>query len=313
MLKLSNKKEHYCWCCDYNSNTGEGNLSRIFVNNLKIQEKIKIFTIKKIIVNKFFYTIFNYKYISPFIGILFCWISYLKKKTPVYVNYLPLWNIFLFILLPPKTIFGPITGGAHYNINKINLTRKYVFPILFLISDFFLKRRNIKVIFSTDLLKPYLSKLIKQKSYFNYVFKLISLKKKKKKEIDFLIYYREHKNKKDFFQYKAIENLLKLNFSVHIIGDRLKYDSVINHGFISNKKVQVLLKKTRFSLISNENVYSLFSIECINNHVKLITSINNKKEIKYFKKNFIFLNLNKVSVIKKLKKLISSDNPIFNN
>ena len=231
----------------------------------------------------------------------------------MYVNYLPLWNIFLFILLPPKTIFGPITGGAHYNINKINLTRKYVFPILFLISDFFLKRRNIKVIFSTDLLKPYLSKLIKQKSYFNYVFKLISLKKKKKKEIDFLIYYREHKNKKDFFQYKAIENLLKLNFSVHIIGDRLKYDSVINHGFISNKKVQVLLKKTRFSLISNENVYSLFSIECINNHVKLITSINNKKEIKYFKKNFIFLNLNKVSVIKKLKKLISSDNPIFNN
>jgi len=303
MLKLSNKKEHYCWCCDYNSYTGEGNLSRIFVNNLKIQEKIKIFTIKEIIANKFFYTIFSYKYVSPFIGILFCWISYLKKKTPVYVNYLPLWNIFLFILLPPNTIFGPITGGAHYKINKINLTRKYLFPILFFISDFFLKRRNIKVIFSTDLLKPYLSKSIKKRSHFNYVFKLISLQKQKKKEIDFLIYYREHKNKKDLFQYNVIENLLKLNFRVHIIGDRLKYDTVINHGFISNKKVQSLLEKTRFSLISNENAYSLFSIECINNHVKLITNINNKKKIKYFKKNFIFLNLNKTSMIKKLKNI----------
>ena len=64
-----------------------------------------------------------------------------------------------------------------------------------------------------------------------------------------------------------------------------------------------LLEKTRFSLISNENAYSLFSIECINNHVKLISNINNKKKIKYFKKNFIFLNLNKTSIIKKLKNI----------
>ena len=301
MLKLSIKKEYYCWCCDYNSNTGEGNLARIFVNNQKKhnKNKIKIFTPNKIIINKFLLKICNHKYISPFIGIFFCWISYIKNKIPVYINYLPLWNIFLFILLPPNTVFGPITGGAYYKKDRINIIRKYIFPILFFVSNFFLKRRNIEIFFSTELLKPYLSKSIKKKSYFNYVFKLISLKKKRKKKIDFLIYYRKHKNKKKFFQYNEIKNLLKCNFSVHVIGDKLKYKSIINYGFINNKKVQSLLEKTRFSLISNENVYSLFAIECINNHVKLIT--NNKNRIKYFKKNFIFLNLNKSNEIKKLK------------
>ena len=34
-----------------------------------------------------------------------------KNKEICYINYLPLWNFLIFILLPPKTILGPVTGG----------------------------------------------------------------------------------------------------------------------------------------------------------------------------------------------------------
>lgn len=304
MSKLNKKKDIlYCWCCDDSSNTGEGNLSKIFVNDLCKKKKVKVFTTKNFNLNKNLNKIISYKYISPFIGIIFCWIIFLKKQRPVYINYLPLWNIFLFIFLPPNTILGPITGGANYQNNKSNFIRKYLFPQMYKISEFFLKLRNIKIIFSTELLKPYLSKTTKKKSSFNYVFNLISKKRKKKKDIDFLIYNRLHKNKKDFFNLDKIKNLIYLKLKIHVFGDKIKYSSVINHGYIGNKKIQNLLERTRFSFTSDENIYSLFAIECINNNVKLITDKANRNKIKYFKRNFICMDLSKPISKKKLRNL----------
>ena len=172
---------------------------------------------------------------------------------------------------------------------------------MYKISEFFLKLRNIKVIFSTELLKPYLSKSTKKKSSFNYVFNLISKKRKKKKNIDFLVYNRSHKNKKDFFNLEEIKNLINLKFKIHVFGDKIKYSSVFNHGYIGNKKIQKLLERTRFSFTSDENIYSLFTIECINNNVKLITDKTNRNRVKYFRKNFIFMDLSKPISKKKLK------------
>jgi hypothetical protein len=97
--------------------------------------------------------------------------------------------------LPPKTEFGPITGGSYFSNNKINLVRKYAFPILYKISEFFIYIRVKKIVFSTDLLTKYLNKKTILKSEFNYIFKMKKKKKSEKKDIDFFIYYRKHLNK----------------------------------------------------------------------------------------------------------------------
>ena len=94
---------------------------------------------------------------------------------------------------------------------------------------------------------------------------------------------------------------LKLKFKIHIVGDVLNYSSVKNYGFISNKKLQKLLENTKFSFTSNENIYGLFTIECINNNVKLIASYSLKNKINHFKENFIFLDFNNLNSILKLK------------
>ena len=244
---LLNKKidKCYAWASDLSSNSGEGNLARLFIKKKLCIYDLKIVTHKNIFGDSWVTHFLNYKYISPFVGIICCWFNFFKNTKIAYINYLPLWNCFLFLLLPPGTILGPITGGANYKKNKKGyFVRRYIFPKLYKISELFLSLRNIEIIFSTSLLKKYLLKKTIENSKFNFIF-----------------------------------NYYKLNIKL------------IN-----------LLKKTKFSISSDENLYSLFFMECINNHVKVITDYSNFKKISHFKKNFVFINYKKIQNLNWLKK-----------
>ena len=267
------KKKIILWACDYSSESGEGNLSRKFVKKNFINKKIRVISYNK-------KNILNYKYISPFIGIFYCWKYYLKGNKVGYLNYLPLWNFLIFLLLPPKTIIGPITGGAKFNnLNIINyLIRKFIFPVFFYISNILINIRFKNIVFSTDLLKSHLIKKIKKKSQFNFVFQDFKFNKKIKKNIDFLIYYRLHKNKNSFFNYDFITKLVESKFKIYIVGDNLNIKGVKNLGYVKNKYLKRLQASSKFTISSEENIYSLFILECISNHVKVLVNSNNKKK-----------------------------------
>lgn len=291
------KKILNIWVCDYSENTGEGRLARLFIQNLKLNQKNRLkFNQKKILRNKYFSTIQ---------GIIFCWIKYLNNQRVCYLNYLPLWNFLIFIFLPPKTILGPITGGADYskNINLNYFIRAFIFPIFYKLSEFFLNFRSEKIIFSTDLLKKKLSKITIKKSQFNFVLNIVSLKRKKRKKNDFLIYYRRHNNKKYLFPYSLIEKIIKLKFRISVIGDKLDFPLVKNYGKISNKKVSNLQSISKYTIASGENLYSLFVLECLSNNVKVIIDKQRSNKIKFFRKNFIQLDYNSKNIFKNLKKL----------
>ncbi len=289
------KKILNVWVCDYSDNTGEGRLARLFIQVLKFnQTNLLKFNQKKKLKNK---------YISSIMGIVFCWKKYFSNEKVCYLNYLPLWNFLIFIFLPPNTILGPITGGANFSKNnKINFfIRAFLFPVLYKISEFFLNLRSKKIIFSTDLLKKNLSKVTIEKSQFNFALKFFSLKTKKRKKNDFLIYYKKHKNKEILFPYDLVKKIIKIGFKVSVVGDRLKYSKVKNYGQISNKKVLNLQSISRYTIASEENLYSIFTLECLSNNVKVI--INKKIKIKNFKKNFIKIDYSSKDLLKNLKKL----------
>ena len=291
------KKKLFVWTCDYSENSGEGKLARLFIENLSKKKKFVFkFYQKKTL---------KQKYLSTLLGIIYCWKKYLNNEKVCYLNYLPLWNFLIFIFLPPKTILGPITGGA--NFSKSNFTsliiRGLIFPLFYKISEFFLILRNTKIIFSTDLLKRYLFKKTIKKSNFNFVIKNFSLKKKPKikKEIDFIIYYRKHKNKSHFFPYKFINKLKEQNFKICVIGEKLNIPSIKNYGYLPNNKINLLQSKSKYTIASGENLYSFFILECLSNHVKIIIKKKIKGKKILFKKKFIELDFNSLSSIKKLK------------
>ena len=196
---------------------------------------------------------------------------------------------------------GPITGGAMYDkSNKVNyIIRKFIFPIFYKISEIIINFRfKEKIVFSTDLLKEFLSKKTIIKSEFNFVLKNLKFKKKKNKDIDFLIYYRIYNNKSLLLNYDLIKNLIKLNKKVYIVCDKLKMKGVYNFGYLTKKKLTSLQSRSKYSLCSSENIYSLFTIECITNHVKILINKEHMKKVNFFKKSFMTLNSSKVNLKK---------------
>ena len=190
-------------------------------------------------------------------------------------------------MLPPKTIIGPITGGAQF-IDESFFVRSYLFPIFYKISEIIINIRNYNIIFATELLKKYLSKKTKKESIFNYIVKKFNYKNKiQKKNIDFIIYYRAHKNKKSLFPYKFIHNLVGAKFKIVIIGDKLKCKDVINCGNISNYNLSKLQAKAKYTIASTENIYSLFTLECITHNIKIIINKSNKSKIRFYKNSFL--------------------------
>ncbi len=272
------------WACDYSGKTGEGNLARKFINeNYQIKKiKIKTLNLKNFL---------NYKYILPLIVLIYCWRDYLKGHKVGYINYLPFWNFIIFLLLPPNTILGPITGGALFTKKNVFnfFVRKFIFPIFYKISELILNiRYENKIFFSTDLLKKYLSKKTSQRCNFNFILNNFKFKKKRKiKDIDLLIYYRKHNNKLSFFNYQLIKRLIILNLKIFVVGDKLNLKGVNNLGFLHKKKISIIQSRSKYTLCSGENIYSLFVLECISNHTKILIEKKYMKQVKFLKKYFI--------------------------
>ena len=290
------KKILHLWVCDYSKSSGEGKLARLFVKSLEDETKITIKTNKR-------NGLLKYKYLSPLLGVFYCWKYYLLGKKIGYVNYLPLWNFLLFMLLPPKTILGPITGGAKFSkYNKFNYyLRGIFFPIFYKISQIFLIIRSNEVIFSTDLLKKYLFKIILKKSKFNFVINQIKIKEnfKHKKNIDFLLYYRKHKNKKTFFPYNFVKKISLMNYNICVVGDKLNIKNIKNLGFLQNNKIEKLQYRSKFTLASGENIYSLFTIECLANGVKILIDKKYNNQIKFYRKKFLIVDFNRINQLSK--------------
>ena len=280
-----NKDEIYCWACDFATNRGEGKLSNKFLTgkfekkNIHIKTISQKFYFNKNQINKNSFTEkkinlnFTESYLAPLVGIFWLWWKYLNGKKICYLNFLPLWNSFLFILLPPTTILGPITGSVHKGEikNVQTFLRKYLLPTLYYINSKLLLLRKQKLIFATSLLKKYFKGDRYSNLKFGYILENIQYGEyNKSKEIDIAIYYREYDTKSNELFKKLIEycsNKKEINFVY--FGHKCKQFADNYLGFITNQKVIDILKKTKFSILSEENFESFFANECLSNHVNI--------------------------------------------
>lgn len=254
------------WCNDLSENSGEGKLARKFIS--------KYFSKKKKLILRPISNFSILKYLNFILGIIFLWFWFFKNKKTVYINYLPLWNCLIFLLVPPNTIFGPITGSLQ--INKINGTKSfirfYIFPLLYRISLYLINKRSEKIIFGSNILYKLLSKKIKKKSKINFVLNDFKFKKfkKKRKMYDFIIYFRSHENK--FFEHhkKLIKEKLKIGKRILVVGDKINIKGVNQLQFVNKKKLHKLIKDSDFVISGDDNLLSFFNLECLQYKLKII-------------------------------------------
>ena len=126
----------YYWANNTKKNSGEGILALNFLSLLK--KKYKNYSFVKL--NSFTHKeSFFYNYILPFLGVFRLWKYHIKGKKVCYINYLPIWNILILMILPKKTIFGPITGS--------NLKTNLIYIVFKHIGIFLLKKKIIQFYF----------------------------------------------------------------------------------------------------------------------------------------------------------------------
>ena len=86
-----------------------------------------------------------------------------------------------------------------------------------------------------------------------------------------------------------------------MVGDKLRINFVKNLGYIKNKTLDKIQSRSKFTIASNENIYSFFTLECIQNNVKIIVDKKHKYKVKDFKNKFLLLNLKKFKNFKKFQ------------
>ncbi len=304
------EREIYVWACDLDKFRGEGILGNEFIKDLRK------YTTKKLIIefpknnNKEINFSFYKNYITPFIGIIKIWKNYLYGRGTCYVNFLPLWNFFIFLLLPPKTILGPITGTI-YNEKVTDLNkfiRKYVLKFFNYISINILNLRRKFILFSTKNLESQISKKMKKKSFFNYI--VTTIKKKNissnKKLYDILFYYRKYSTHNPQFQRNVIEFLANCNYKIVVAGNRCDVKNVREIGFVKRSKIRSYLKKTKFSLNEEANFLSYFTIDSLESGCSVICNKKTATSFNIFNKKSISLINYKTSkkIFLKVKKII---------
>ena len=105
-----------------------------------------------------------------------------------------------------------------------------------------------------------------------------------------------------------IDNLIKEGFKINIIGDRLNIPNIKNHGYLKNNKLKKLQERTKFTVFSQENLYSIFTLECISNNVLVLINKTNKYKLTFFKKRFIRIDFQNLKELKKLHNFYKNNN-----
>lgn len=300
-------EKNYIFATDLNKNSGEGILGLSFIKQIYKKNFIYIIdTPYKKIKKKKLESInlpikknFYFKYLSPIIGAFKLRINSKKYKNLYFVNFIPLWNFLIFLILPKKTKIGPITGRSIMNKHG---KKNYLLIVLYALSAFIIKNRFKNIIFSTSLLE----KFFKKKNYL-FDFSILTHKKylKKdntKKSIDILIYNRDHSNKFLAITNNQIKYLASI-FNIFCIGKKLQIKGVKNKGFMNREGVFKLMQKSKSILSTTENLYSLFVLDGLHFGCKVI--VKNMPSKKYFDEtNFILSK--EICDLKKIKKLLNT-------
>ncbi len=306
------EKKIYVWACDLDKFRGEGILANEFIKDLRK------YTNKKLVIespknNRQKINFSFYKnYMTPFIGIIKIWKNYFYGRDTCYINFLPIWNFFIFLLLPPKTILGPITGTRYKekvtDLNKF--IRKYILTFFSNISIKILISRRKLILFSTKNLETQIPKKLKKKSFFNYIVTTIKKKniRNNKKLYDIFFYYRKYSTHNPLFQKNVIKYLANYNYKIVVAGNKCDVKNVKEIGFVKRSKIKSYLKKTKFSFNEETNFLSFFTIDSLESGCSVICNKNTVTSLDIInKKSISLINYkNNQKTLVKIKNIIDN-------
>ena len=203
---------------------------------------------------------------------------FFRDREYCYVNYLPLWNTLIYLILPKSTILGPTTGGKTAKIFYKNQPfqrniRHYLFPILYAASSRLIENKFPRVLLGTDFLCRYFRVGFPVFANFNFCVTFSAdhdaCDHAVKKDIDFLFYLRDHPSK---YYRETIDLicLLRKRYAVRVVGDVAPVLQDVSLGYQSRTNLVSLIRRSKFTVSLSTNSYSLFFVESVSMNVPSI-------------------------------------------
>ena len=85
----------------------------------------------------------------------------------------------------------------------------------------------------------------------------------------------------------------------------ISFKNIKNHGYLKNTEVQKLQSLSKFTIVSGENIYSIFTVECLLNNVKILIDKKYYNQISFLKKQFVIIDFSKINTFLDLKNKIN--------
>lgn len=259
-------KSHYknIIACDLSSKTGEGRLALLQIKNAqylstevgsgknlskkRLQRRLAPeFQLKSRVLNSL---------------LIYIWLIYqviclriYKVSGAVVLNYIPLWNVLFFLLIPKSTVLGPVTGGGKVNLNHLGyskfkkfiflLTRNIFIPILYYFSYRVICMRSLKVRPATPSVAKALGfKTVPPRAIEadETLFDLAIVKATEtKRKIDLVCYVGPHPLKNTKISIAVLNRLAEVGYVIELIGPIPKnahlHKKVRHHSSLSRSEV----------------------------------------------------------------------------
>ena len=112
-----------------------------------------------------------------------------------------------------------------------------------------------------------------------------------------------------------ILNKLRLSgIKICTIGNKLNQKNIKNFGYVSNQKVKKILKLSRATLSSAENLFSIFNIESINHNLNIFFDLHlSKYNSPKYTPNLIPIDFKKDAYLKIIKKNLKQSKKNYKN
>lgn len=285
---MTQKPLPICLACDLQPNSGEGRLAILYMQNafnLKIgpEQKKSLFSaepgdiLTPLLVNGSRWR----RAIPAYLWLLsqIIQLHFMRKAEVAVLNYLPLWNVFFFLLVPKTVILGPITGGGSINSRHLGLsgykrfsvilTRNVFIPFLYKMSVLIIRWRSLHVKPGTPAvnlalgLNETLPRFIETDHVS--IRTADSLGAITKRSVDVMAYIGPHVLKNSPLTVHVMNSLASDGFEVILIGptepdikinNKIKHYSTVNHEAVLH-----IMSKSRTLLSLSLEQAGFFSFE----------------------------------------------------
>jgi len=209
------------------------------------------------------------------------------------------------MLLPKKTIIGPITG--------INTKKNPIYIFLKYLGICLLKLKKDKILFSHSQFKRYFAD--NSRIFYNFLlFDFFIQKNFIKKKFDFVFYFKKNRNKGNDFLIKIVSELSKYK-KIAVIGDKfisLEKKNIYNFINLKRNKALKIISQSKYGIISKENNLSFFALDCISNGLHIFYNKNLKIDNSIKTNMCTGIDFSDVSLsIKKINKSINKKKKYF--